>query len=70
MRRLVRAAALALAAVQTTIALEVMLRDLYEERYGRALLLAAVLPMAWAVLKPSPTLLLCLFLGNAVYLYL
>ncbi len=70
MRGLARSAALALAAVQTTVALQVMLRDLYEERYKRALLLALVLPAAWAALKPSPALLLCLFLWNGAYLFL
>ncbi len=70
MRRLARGAALALAAVSTTIALQALLRDLYEENYARALLLALILPAAWAALKPSPALLLGLFLWNSAYLFL
>jgi hypothetical protein len=69
-RKIVRGAALAVAAVQTVVALQVLLRDLYEERYARALLLCLLLAAGWAALRPSPTLLLCLFLGNGVYLFL
>lgn len=70
MKRLLRGAALALAAVQTTLGIQTLLRDLYEERYGRALLLALILPAAWAALKPSPGLLFCLFLWNSACLFL
>lgn len=70
MKKIVRGALLALAAVQTTIALQALLRDLYEERYARALLLGLLLAAGWAALKPSPALLLCVFLWNDAYLYL
>ena len=69
MKKIACAAALALAAVQTTLVVQVLLRDLYEERYGRALLLGLLLAAGWAALKPSPTLLLCLLVWNGVYLF-
>ena len=68
--KFVRGAAILLAALQTPVVLQVIFRDLYVERYGRALLLGLLLVAGWAVLRPTLGLVSWLLVCNSVYLFL